>query len=266
VTSSNSNWWETVTKPNASNTGPNCQGRAGCPSATLTTGNAPPGVVTQDGATYENFIKTSGFSGGQAGIEIQAQNVTFRNFHIAFGNNVGIQVIDTPNANFVMEYGEIISTAACSTIMDGDGYTAQFTHFHDCDDIAQVNTSNGNNGPVLVEDSYWHDARGSHGDVFMGWDVVENPLTVRHCTLVGGDTSIFIDGDVQAQILFEENWLYGGECAFHFYPSPGDIVRRNIFFNHNCFGLAIDNDADWYDNLYDDFVTPALETDGAYPL
>ena len=63
------NWWDAIPKPDASNTGPS-------DPSILSSGNAPPDTITQDGATYENFTKTGN-------ITIDADNVTLRNFRIA---------------------------------------------------------------------------------------------------------------------------------------------------------------------------------------
>jgi hypothetical protein len=239
-----SNWWETVTKPNASNTGPNCTGRAGCPNATLLPGNAPPETVTQDGATYENFIMTN----PSGSIKIRARNVTFRNFYISHDNYVGLFVEDTPNANFLMEYGEIVGGDTCTTHLDGNGFTARYTKFHTCDDILQTNNSVGSNGPVLVEDSYWYDANGGHGDIIMVWPEQDADTTFRHNVLVGGSTSILIDDVLTAPAVLrmEENWMYGntdrGGTAFHVYCDVGGggtrIIRNNLFdrnFNYGPF-------------------------------
>ena len=69
-----SDWWGSVAKPDETNTGPNCAA-AGCPNATLETGNAPPSPITQNGAVYENFTMSGT-------LVVDADNVTLRNFSL----------------------------------------------------------------------------------------------------------------------------------------------------------------------------------------
>ena len=248
-----SKWSETVVKPDATNTGPNCSA-PGCPNATLSPQNSPPLVITQDGATYENFTMTN----GAEPIVVRARNVTFRNFYIHHDNWTGLYVDNVPNANLVLEYGEIEGGSPCSQLIEGDGITVRYGKFHSCDDIWKINDSYGSNGPVTIENSYFYDVIGGHGDTFMIWPNMDNDTTARHNHFVGGNTSIVIDASISpgATLLFEENWLHGGGAAYTIYCDTREggarIYRDNLFDRNYQYGPVADPGCTWIENAYMD--------------
>ena len=181
-----SEWWEIVTKPDATNTGPNCSA-PGCPSATLLPGNAPPSVITQDGATYENFIVTSNDT-----FTIDADNVTFRNFRWELSTD-GYRSLYVGGRGLLMEYGEFEGTGyQCNEFIFGQSFTARHVQMHDCDDMMKINNDNGSyGGTTLVENSYFYDVNGGHGDTVMFWPITDIPVTFRHNSVEAGNTSAF---------------------------------------------------------------------------
>lgn len=257
-----SKWWKAVPKPDENNTGPNCSAPR-CPTATLSPQNSPPLVITQDGATYENFTMTLG---QYDEISIQAQNVTFRNFYIQGNSWTTVKVENTANANLVLEYGEIEGGSPCSQLLEGDGITVRYGKFHSCDDIWKINDENGSNGPVTIENSYFYDVRGGHGDTFMIWPNMDNDTTARHNHFVGGNTSIVIDASISpgATLLFEENWLHGGGAAYTIYCDTREggarIYRDNLFDRNYQYGPVADPGCTWFDNVYMDDSSPVPYT------
>jgi len=254
--STSSDWWGVVTKPDATNTGPNCTGRAGCPSATLSAGNAPPSTITQDGATYENFTMTGT-------LDIDANNVTLRNFSFNASGVGSSDVIHNTGTNLVIEYAYINGGGSdCGQIFNSNGWTVRYSEFENCDDIVKISDDNGVLGPVLVEDSYWHNVPGGHGDTIQIWPGTSSDITFRRNHLEGGNTSIVIDWDVNApaRLLFEENWLHGGGASYVIYCSGsggGDRIYRNNLFDRNfLYGARTDPGCTWNNNSYMDNLAP----------
>jgi len=195
-------------------------------------------------------------------IVVDANNVTLRNFSLQ-GSAVGAgTVIENFGSNLLIEYGEVTGGSSCGQILDGDGWTVRYTEFQNCDDIVKINDSLGSNGPVLVEDSYWHNVGGDHGDTIQIWEAMRNDITFRHNSLEGGNTSIVIDWDVNspARLLFEENWLHGGGAGYVIYCSNsggGDrIYRNNLFDRSYVYGPVTDAGCTWTNNSYMDNLAP----------
>ena len=256
TSSSSSDWWDTVLKPNAANTGPNCTGRPGCPNAALSSSNAPPRTITTNGATYENFTMSGT-------LVVDADNVTLRNFSLQ-GSGVGDgTVITNRGRNLLIEYAEVNGGSNCGQILAANGWTVRYSELRNCADIVKIADGGaGNLGPVLVEDSYWHDVGGGHGDTIQIWPGTSSDVTFRRNHLEGGNTSIVIDWDINApaRLLFEENWLHGGGAGYVIYCSNSGggarIYRNNLFDRNYVYGPVTDSGCTWSDNLYMDNFAP----------
>lgn len=251
------NWWETTLKPNAANTGPNCSGRPGCPDAPLLAANAPPTTIIQDGATYENFVWT----GNE--IYVEADNVTFRNFQLLASNmNSTTLIRDRTGSNLVLEYGYLDGGGGnCGEFVQGQGYTIRFSELRNCADITKADNGSGS-GPILIEDSYLHDAIGGHGDVMQIWPVNDTNITIRRSVLEAGNTAAIIDWAISspARLLVENSWIEPGPAAgWGIYCSNDGggqrIYQNNLFARGWNFGPVTDAGCTWINNLWDDDFT-----------
>jgi hypothetical protein len=237
------NWWDIYDQPDATNTGPNCSA-AGCPSATLSTGNAPPDTITQSicnsqpGCTWSNFIKNGR-------VVIEAKGVTFYNFQISSGSSTqGVQIKDTDSSSstdLTMEYGEIVGGSGCGENVHGMGWTARYMEIHNCDDNAKVHTDGTNgHGPVLVEYSWLYNAWGGHGDNFQ--NVTHNandPITVRRNSIEGGGTAVLFLDNIHT-VTLENNRIYWGDdtdCGSPVYCGVSAVGGGNgdIFIRENLW-------------------------------
>jgi hypothetical protein len=253
------NWWEIVDEPDATNTGPNCSA-PGCPSASLTDYGSCSNVedlITGDGVTVENFQCSGGF-------RLEANNVTLRNFLIVGNGVFGVQV-DAGISGGLWEYGEIdgnpMDTSDC---IRGRGFTGRFLHVHDCNDTQKV--GGDGQGPLIIENSYYHDAYGSHADAFQVWGDTDSAITVRNSSITCGGTACLITSAVVGGVItFENNWLYGGGTGNFFYCGwdPGDVGPSAVYvtdnlFDRNYVNLARDiSGCAWTGNLFMDDFTPA---------
>ncbi len=240
-------WWDAIPKPDASNTGPS-------DPSILSSGNAPPDTITQDGATYENFTKTGN-------ITIDADNVTLRNFTVySSGNFRGINVLDGASG-ILIEDGEVDGGGTTGDCLRGPGITGRRLNLHHCDDSMKAQ---GYGGPTVIEHSYFHDVGGGHGDTVQSFESGSN-ITFRYNTLVGGNTSVFIiHGPIGALYTIENNWLDGGGYTVYCGGFGSSVrVHDNLFSRKYQYGPAYDDGpCDWQGNLYDgDFsVVPHPET------
>ena len=238
-------WWNSVDKPDAGNTGPSNPG-------ILSPTNAPPTTITQDGATYENFIST--------GITIEADNVTLRNFMIdASRDHWGLKIHDG-HSGIVIEDGEIDGHGGeCDDGARGAGWTGRRLNIHGCDDGMKAY---GIGGPIVVEHSYIWDVGGGHGDGVQSFEA--HDVTFRYNTIIGGNTSAFIvhSNEGTTNYTITNNWIDGGGGYYVLRCGEnGDElqVKDNLFGRNFLSAVGYGGPCDWSGNLYwDDFsVVPA---------
>ena len=258
-------WWDGVAKPNASNTGPNCSA-PGCPSATLRNiGSCPKIDETYarglTDRTLENFE-----CDGQ--LTIETSNVTLSNFRVdGSGAFRGIFVESGLGiSGNLFEYGEIDGKGVTKDCIAGRGFTGRYLHVHHCDDTQKVGGLD--QGPLIIEHSYYHDAVGGHGDAFQVWPDMDSAVTVRNSSIECGSTTscLITTGVVGGVITFENNWIYTNNTGYAFYCGwdlgdvgpPAVYVGNNLFDRNYRFALAKDiDDCVWTGNLWMDDFTPA---------
>jgi hypothetical protein len=203
-------------------------------------------------------------------MDIEAKNVTLRNFYIYTDTYQAIRVRDTNTGsptNLLMEYGELDGTGnqICGELVGGIGWTARYMHMHDCDDVTKpaLDTVQFHGwGPVLVENSYMHNPNGGHGDTFQNMpSSTGHKFTARHNVLQGGRTSIVILTNIADDWLLEENWMeWGqyGECGNMIYcdhDGAGVIRVLNNLIDGEYSPCTRRGSCVWSGNLWSDDLT-----------
>jgi hypothetical protein len=238
-----------VTRPDATNTGPNNPGLLG-------TGTPPPDTITQNGATYENFVKNGC-------VKIEADNVTLRNFTINAGgcSSYGIRM-ENGTSGALIEYGEVDGQGSPAECLRGLGATIRYMNVHDCDDAHKAQGLNM--GPLLVEHSYYWELVGGHGDAIQSL-YKSNDVTFRYNHIVGGRTSAFkIDAapDPGYEMVVQNNWINGDGQAYKLIYCGG--YGEPVKFLDNLFGRNFKENSpiykngpcNWHNNYYWDDFSP----------
>ena len=229
-------------QPNANNTG--------VPAGTTLTvynGNLNANVA---GATYSG-LDIHGF------VNIQAPNVTLKDSIIRGGVSHGdiglVQDISNAATHFLLEDSEMVPSYPSVQIdgLKGWNYTALRVNIHGTTDGAKMFGPNAS-----IEDSYIHglvtwahdpDQGGgmSHND---GVQILSGSnLLVQHNTIVGGtNTALMVTQDhgVTDDLVFNANWVSGGNCTINMTPTPlttlaSMTITNNIFTNNSALHCPI---------------------------
>lgn len=246
-------WWETVAKPNSSNTGPSN------PGALRSLGSCP--TINNNGTIIENF-SCSGR------ITVNASNVTLRNFSVdASGDWYGV-LVNGSTDGLLMEYGEI--SGAGASCIRGMGWTGKYLDIYDCDDGLKpdVRDTGTPAGDVVLMYSYIHDLTGGHGDGIQSFEIGNNSLLFQYNTIYGGNTAAFwIDSgatSTKPEYRIENNWLghnlgASSKDGYTVYCEPVTKVYNNLFTRNTTgtWGIRYENNCDWKGNLWEDTLTEA---------
>ena len=238
-------------QPNANNTG--------VPAGTTLTvynGNLNANVA---GATYSG-LDIHGF------VNIQAPNVTLKDSIIRGGVSHGdiglVQDISNAATHFLLEDSEMVPSYPSVQIdgLKGWNYTALRVNIHGTTDGAKMFGPNAS-----IEDSYIHglvtwahdpDQGGgmSHND---GVQILSGSnLLVQHNTIVGGtNTALMVTQDhgVTDGLVFNANWVSGGNCTINTTPTPlttlaSMTITNNIFTNDSALHCPL------LDTLHTDLI------------
>ncbi len=243
-------WWTQVTKPTAANTGPSNR-------SVLSAANVPPGTITTNGATYENFSATGT-------IVIDADNVTLRNFKIDQRYNYyGIQ-IKNGHSGILIEDGEIYNIQSAGLM--GVGFTARRLYIHESNSDAMK--IQGSGGPTLVEYSYIEKvgkAADSHPDGNQTQGGSNITFRYNNIHMPSPGTSSYPGAPYKANATFmlqrsisnlviENNWMNGGSYTIY---CPGEspdgvVVRNNVFGRDFTYGTRSGPCSQWYGNIWQD--------------
>lgn len=218
--------------------------------------------VTEPGTIIENVDLIS------ARIDIQASNVTVRNFRVDAGMSFyGVQV-RKGLSNVVIENGEITNTDSAGVYCQSACTLRRlYIHDHDSDGMKLE----GQNEPSLVEYNYitrLGNDEGSHADgnqsvkaknltfrynnfymPYPGSEAHDNQPFAPGVTKYKSNAN-FIIHDETDNILIEHNWLNGGNYTI--YGNPGTTVRNNIFGNDFRYGICNGPFDDWSGNVMED--------------
>jgi uncharacterized protein YdeI (BOF family) len=219
--------------PNTSNTGPSD------PSLLQPSGDIR---VTEDGTIIEN-VDVDGF------IEVDASNVTIRNFRISTNTYWGIRV--TGGTNILIEDGEIDGNDYCHDGVTGSNYTIRRVYLHNMGGDSFKAGSNCMIGACLIRHIGQGD--GAHGDgvQMMGgtditiinnnFDLTTGSLTA--CVFPGGGGTVY-------NIMVDGNRLTGG--SYTIYCNEYMTVRNNVFGRDHAYGIRTNDCAEWSGNIWED--------------
>jgi len=242
-------------RPWADNTGPIDETTL-APSGSLT--------ITTDGAVLEN-LDIAGT------VEIDADNVTLRNFRIDGGDtSYGIS-IKSGHGGILIEDGEIFDIHSAAILAYSD-FTARRLHIHDSG--ADGLKVQGGSGPTVVEYSFieklgrnptahadGNQTRGGSNIAFRYNNIyMPAPGTPNHPgEPYKSNATFMLELDV-SNFVIENNWLNGGNYTIYCPGKGGVSVRSNIFGRDNG-GLADGKDDlrlragscdEWSNNRWED--------------
>ena len=219
--------------PDASNTGPTD------PSILKASGDI---TVKTDGAIIEN-VNITGH------IEVNASNVTIRNFKISTSTYWGIYVIG--GKNILIEDGEIDGKGVSDNGVTGSNYTVERVHLHNLGGDAFK--ADGNN---WIEACYIHDigqSPGAHGDGVQMMGGSGQTIVGNNFNLVSGivNASIFPGGGGPVtNILVQGNRINSG--GWSIYCNTSMKVRHNVFGPAGGYGPVTNPCQDWVDNIWEE--------------
>jgi len=203
-----------------------------------------PFTVRQDGAVIENVHVIGGK------IEIQANNVTIRNFIIEANVTVAIK-IHGGYTGTVIEDGEITGPETTNGIT-GSNYTARRLHVHHMGADAFRVARN-----VTIEDCYVHDVGikpESHGDIVQMFPLDGTNIVIRgnHFDARGANAALF---QVENGWLVENNYLNGGNYSVFGSGQAVNTYINNIFgrdFRYGAIRIGSGDEAllNWQGNIY----------------
>ena len=211
-------------RPWAHNTGPSD------PEALRSSGSVR---ITTDGAAYENLDVTGT-------IEIDADDVTIRNFRIEATSHYGIRIVDGHHG-IVLEDGEIFGMNGAAIL--GVGFSARRLHIHDSNsDGLKVQ---GTGGPTVVEACFieklgrsekahadGNQTRGGSNITFRYNNIyMPYPGTPNYPGAPYKSNAAFMLSLKNSNFVIERNWLTGG--SYTIYSTGGVSVRDNIFGREN---------------------------------
>ena len=247
-------------KPNASNTGPSNPGNLVPWPYGSTYLNTP-------GAVYENFTLNGC-------IEIDANNVTLRNFVINCGGNYGIKQYNGHQGN-LFEDGEITGNFESAGIL-GLGFTARRLYIHHARGDA-IKAQGSTPGQTLVEASFIHcmgikpdgfpvvdphtdavqiEGIQSHpGMTFRGnnFDMRGSPTTPPpECPNAPQGNGVIEMSDGNTNIVYEDGWVNGGGVMFSV-DNAGLTVRNMLIGREYLFGVKYPcPSCTWTNNRWED--------------
>jgi len=240
-------------KANASNTGPSNRGALR---------PWPYGSTYLDtpGAVYENFALNGC-------IEIDADNITLRNFVINCDGGYGIRQYNGHEGT-IIEDGEITGRLQSAGIY-GLGFTARRIYIHDGEGDA-IKTDSMSPGLTIVEDSFVEcmgvGVPDPHTDAVQIEVVPTHPGMIfrrNHfylptpnsnpkCPTAAGGSGIFTVTDGVANVDVYDNWLNGGTFTVDVEAASLD-VHDNLFGHDNQYGVKRGNfGGTWTNNRWED--------------
>jgi Right handed beta helix region len=167
------------------------------------------------------------------GIQIDGDNVTFRNVKIVWDGALGEDIITNDGSNTTFENCMIDGRGSAERAVTGDGHGSTVRN---CE-IFGVGNAIEIEAPALVEENYIHDIRAAGGTDWHA-DGVQLPdgaanVTVRHNTIIltGEETgAIFIMGEADNRsenVLITQNLVAGGSYTMYTEGGPGYRVIDN---------------------------------------
>jgi hypothetical protein len=207
-------------------------------------------TITTAGATYSG-LDIHGF------VKVQAPNVTIKDSIIRGGpatSNTAI-VYDLSNTatNLLIEDSEIVPAYPSVYIdgIDGWNYTALRVNVHGSVDGLKMFGPN-----ATVQDSWIHGLVTYTSDPSQGGGISHNDgvqvlsgsnLLIQGNTIVGGSNSALMvtqDHGVTDGLVFDGNWVSGGNCTINMTPHPlttlaAMSVTNNIFTNDSTLHCPI---------------------------
>jgi hypothetical protein len=237
--------------PDATNTGPTN------PSILVPSGSI---TVTTNGAIIQNVAVTGG-------INIEANNVTIRNF-VIYPSGVDAIRIYPGFSNALVEDGEIAGSGTTDTDgIDFANYTALRLNVHNLTDGFKAN------GNATIEDCYIHDLNAilvngsyTHNDGIQ--DDGGNNIVVEHNNIQRagvGNSCLQIKCDLGGidNFLIENNLLNGGNYSIYVNTgadgTPTNVtIADNLFGRNYIYGLSsLQGSVVWTNNEWDDTNLPA---------
>jgi hypothetical protein len=210
---------------------------------------------------YENFTSSC--------LEIDADNVTLRNFIITCDGSYGIQQYNGRQGTLI-EDGEITGRLQSSG-MYGQGFTARRLYIHHGEGDA-IKMANRTPGLTLVEDSFVEcmgvGVPEPHTDAVQIEAVVTHPgITFRgnnfdmpntgtyprpNCPNAAAASGIFTVTDGNTNITVDGNWLNGGTYTIDV-EAAGLNVINNLFGREYQYGVSRGNfGGTWTNNRWED--------------
>ncbi len=236
-------------RPWAHNTGPSDPGALE-PSGSL--------IITTDGAALEN-LEITGV------IQIEADNVTIRNFRINATASYGIDIA-SGHDGILLEDGEIYGMDSAAIL--GAGFTARRLHIHDSEgDGLKVG---GSGGPTLVEYSFieklgrkvdshadGNQTRGGSNITFR-YNNIYMPVsgTPEYPGSPYKSNATFMLQLNISNFVIENNWLTGGNYTIYCPDNGGVSVRNNRFGRDYRFGPINGPCDEKVGNVWDDTGDP----------
>lgn len=227
----------------------------GCPPAPENVGPSEPAelrpsgpiTVTEDNTVIENVDVTGD-------IEINASNVTVRNFRVTDDGYWGIFV--RGGSNIIIEDGEIDGQNAMDDAVRGANYTARRLYIHNLGGDAFK--ADGNNVIECNHITAIGQGSGAHGDGVQmqvdgnivirqnNFDLTTGSLTA--CVFPSGI------GPVRGPVYVQDNRMNGG--AYIVYCSDQLHLTGNTFGPDYSFGPVTGSCREWVDNTWESDGTP----------